>query len=539
MTYLYDTEYSADSVEFCPFEPHTGLALIGTYQVIAPASSDQTPDTDSRAKEASSQHESSASDLDNANDDDSDADLAGPAKVKTNRKGKLIAMHVQALATADAEASASANDAEALASASAFKLDAACIESHEMAAILDIKWLLSHFHVPESSSDALYATTQTTPASKVTAKESRGRALFALGTARGEIKVYDVANDVATCTPSPSKRDAVPATASTQPPSLLRLLDSVVWPDEDALTLSLDWSRLPWSAADHTVPDPDDLDGAAGDRSDSDDDEDAVMTRLTAQFAQLTASHGPPMPRLATSHNNGSVAAWAFRPDTARLHRYWTVPEAHGYEAWIVAWDAFQPTVMYSGGDDCRWNVWDTRSPGVVTMAASAKLRSSRYHSMGVTAMQSHPTRPNLLAVGSYDEVVGLWDPRSLRAPLTTFQTGGGVWRLKWHPTDPDRLLACCMHNGNHVLVYDATTSDLSSVQHHTAHSSLAYGGDWYRGAHPLPLCFRSPSDQRATTPTATTVPATTSVLGTCSFYDHEFRLWTHPTDTAAPPHET
>lgn len=32
--YTFDTEYSADSVEFCPVEPFQNVFAIGTYQVI-------------------------------------------------------------------------------------------------------------------------------------------------------------------------------------------------------------------------------------------------------------------------------------------------------------------------------------------------------------------------------------------------------------------------------------------------------------------------------------------------------------------------
>ena len=38
--------------------------------------------------------------------------------------------------------------------------------------------------------------------------------------------------------------------------------------------------------------------------------------------------------------------------------------EAHGYEAWIAAWDAFQPgTIAWSGGDDLTLRGWDMRTP--------------------------------------------------------------------------------------------------------------------------------------------------------------------------------
>ena len=40
-----------------------------------------------------------------------------------------------------------------------------------------------------------------------------------------------------------------------------------------------------------------------------------------------------------------------------RLLRQW---KAHNYESWIVALD-HNPSVVYSGGDDCRLCTWDTR----------------------------------------------------------------------------------------------------------------------------------------------------------------------------------
>ena len=33
--YRYDTEFSADAVEFCPFEDYQNYAAVGTYQVVA------------------------------------------------------------------------------------------------------------------------------------------------------------------------------------------------------------------------------------------------------------------------------------------------------------------------------------------------------------------------------------------------------------------------------------------------------------------------------------------------------------------------
>ncbi|KAG5221894.1 WD-40 repeat-containing protein [Salix suchowensis] len=57
----------------------------------------------------------------------------------------------------------------------------------------------------------------------------------------------------------------------------------------------------------------------------------------------------------------------------------------------------------------------------------------------------------------SYDTSVRLYDSRKAVAPVGTADVGGGVWRVKWHPSPlrADDLLVACMHDGFKVLHFD------------------------------------------------------------------------------------
>ena len=124
----------------------------------------------------------------------------------------------------------------------------------------------------------------------------------------------------------------------------------------------------------------------------------------------------------------------------------------------------------------------------------------------------------------------------AFKLPQTS--TGGGNWRLRWHPRDPSLLLAACMYRGFAVLRAEAaeaggpsatrchdavitpdpaTCTGLDSwepsvievVERYEAHGSIAYGADWCRG----------PARNR-------NEPKHLNLVATCSFYDRLLHLW-------------
>ena len=179
--------------------------------------------------------------------------------------------------------------------------------------------------------------------------------------------------------------------------------------------------------------------------------------------------------------------------------------KGHSLEAWIVACDHDNENLFYSGADDCLLKLWDLR------MGFDKACFTSKHHLMGVCSLQSYQFQEHIFSSGSYDETIVLWDNRSMRKPLSEIKTGGGVWRLKWHPKCKNLLLAACMHDGYKIIKFDDGLVHADIVCSYEAHDSLAYGSDW--------CCNTVESDDIDEV-------LKKSVIASCSFYDKLMTVW-------------
>ena len=176
-------------------------------------------------------------------------------------------------------------------------------------------------------------------------------------------------------------------------------------------------------------------------------------------------------PNIVVSDSNGKIHIISLQQDTLKIvHSF----KAHDFEAWISAYNYWNPNLIYTGGDDSKFRGFDIRC------SPESPVFVNKSHMSGVTSIQSSIHHEHYIANGSYDEIVNIWDNRKMKTSLATINVGGGVWRVKWEPFGKLFLLTACMHNGFHVI--DVQNVDNSKLELYTSfldHESLAYGCDW------------------------------------------------------------
>ncbi|KAN0030302.1 hypothetical protein ACTA71_010064 [Dictyostelium dimigraforme] len=210
--------------------------------------------------------------------------------------------------------------------------------------------------------------------------------------------------------------------------------------------------------------------------------------------------------KLVCSFSDGNIGIFKVSDDYSNVieDKRW---KAHDYEAWICAFNYHDESTVFSGGDDCKFKIWDLNQLDIEMPTPKITKRCD----MGVTSIHCHPTIENLVAVGSYDECLRIWDLQSLKQPIiTTDSLGGGIWRIKWHPFHKNKLVTACMGGGFHILSTDSgdNADDFSRLQIENSydgpHKSIAYGVDW---------SFNKNQNEK-------------QFIGCCSFYDKCLSIW-------------
>ncbi|KAL3512804.1 hypothetical protein ACH5RR_025521 [Cinchona calisaya] len=214
----------------------------------------------------------------------------------------------------------------------------------------------------------------------------------------------------------------------------------------------------------------------------------------------LCLDWNPSATSITVGLSDGSVSIVSLLESQLSTVQEW---KAHDFELWAASFDIHQPHLVYTGSDDCKFSCWDLRDD-----PSNLVFQNAKVHRMGVCCITKSPNDPNILLTGSYDEYLRIWDIRSISKPIneSSICLGGGVWRIKHHPSIPGLLLTACMHNGFAVV---KTTGDKAElVETYEKHGSLAYGADWQRGRVYA-------DDKRKNT-----------AVATCSFYDRLLRVW-------------
>ncbi len=392
---------------------------------------------------------------------------------------------------------------------------------------------------------------------------------------------------------SEAKHGDIAQAASAAALSIAEVARIQIGHSPSAICLSLDWNDRR-SCPDTKSPEVDKRNNDDDDVDDDDDDDDE------SGEAKDDTEHTLPGSEMVVSLSDGSVAIVAVsnatranetdnasrsssdnnnnnssstrsnsNPLSLRLSSRW---QAHDMEAWIAAFDYWDLNRVYTGSDDTHFKLWDRRMLPVIAedddaaagfasaedaaeyqVPRAVAVMTSREHSQGVCSVHCHPHNEHLVASGSYDEYMRVWDKRAMKTPLLKHHVGGGVWRLKWHPRPEhsSMILVAGMHNGVHVIDTGLFASQASAVDSHVSASSssaavtlmlaesdrrslstvaeyhrhgpttLAYGADWSWAntasyfSHVRDADAGNFDKLRSST-----------VVGSCSFYNKRVDIW-------------
>ncbi|EQC35927.1 hypothetical protein SDRG_06673 [Saprolegnia diclina VS20] len=196
---------------------------------------------------------------------------------------------------------------------------------------------------------------------------------------------------------------------------------------------------------------------------------------------------------LATASTNGYIVIWDIQRDTAKLQK--RDFKAHDRAVNRICWHPTDPNLLLSASQDGLIKLWDQRYKGkqinVFQQQKSESVRDVKFSPFGDTkfaaafengtvevwelgnnkkpeitftahqghilSLDWHPTQPSVIATGSRDRSVKIWDLNDVNKPKQTIALIANAGRIQWRPDCPDHIATSSSITDSSINVWDTT----------------------------------------------------------------------------------
>ncbi|CAH0492844.1 unnamed protein product [Peronospora farinosa] len=149
---------------------------------------------------------------------------------------------------------------------------------------------------------------------------------------------------------------------------------------------------------------------------------------------------------LISGSDDAIICEWDIRnagKTVQPLHKY----SGHSDVIEDVAWHMHHTKIFGSVGDDKKLLIWDMRSESYDKPATTVYA-----HTAEVNCLAFSPFSEYLVATGSADKHVNLWDMRNMKAKLHSFEGHNDeVYQIQWSPHNETILGSCSADRRMHV----------------------------------------------------------------------------------------
>jgi WD40 repeat protein len=137
-----------------------------------------------------------------------------------------------------------------------------------------------------------------------------------------------------------------------------------------------------------------------------------------------------------------------------------------------VQWSPLSPWSFAAGFDSGHLQIWDARS----VSEPQSQLLGHPGHP--VLTIDWHPEKRELLASGSRDKAIKVWDVEDSKTAVCEIQTIASVARVGWRPSHPNDIASSSTIFDNRILVWDLNDPFIPIAAMH-GHTDVSTGFVW------------------------------------------------------------